>query len=69
MPTVSATCCVLAASGKTSEALDTLLQAGRLDRKLVSSRVKETMVKIFFVIGVRSELADAYRDKLTALLY
>jgi thioredoxin-like negative regulator of GroEL len=31
--------------------------------------VRETMVKIFFVIGVRSEMADAYRDKLTSLLY
>jgi putative thioredoxin len=61
--------CVLAANGKTTEALDTLLEAGRLDRTLVSTRVKETMVKIFFVIGVRSELADAYRDKLTGLLY
>ena len=29
----------------------------------------ETMVKVFFVVGVRSELADAYRDKLTSLLY
>jgi putative thioredoxin len=61
--------CVLAANGKSTEALEMLFQAGRHDRKLVSTRVKETMVKIFFVIGVRSELADAYRDKLTALLY
>jgi putative thioredoxin len=61
--------CVLAANGKTTEALDTLLQAGQFDRKLIASRVKETMVKIFFVIGARSELADAYRDKLTKLLY
>jgi putative thioredoxin len=60
---------VQAANGQTAEALETLFQAGRLDRKLVSSRVKETMVKIFFIIGVRSELADAYRDKLTGLLY
>jgi putative thioredoxin len=61
--------CVLAANGKTTEALETLLQAGLLDRKLASTRIRETMVKIFFVIGVRSELADAYRDKLTKLLY
>jgi putative thioredoxin len=61
--------CVLAANGKTAEALETLFLAGRFDRKLASSKVRETMVKIFFVIGVRSELADAYRDKLTALLY
>jgi putative thioredoxin len=61
--------CVLAANGKTAEALEMLFQAGRFDPKLASSRVREAMVKIFFVIGVRSELADAYRDKLTALLY
>jgi putative thioredoxin len=61
--------CVLAANDKTTEALDTLLQAGQLDRKLIASRVKEAMVKIFFVIGARSERADAYRDKLTKLLY
>lgn len=60
---------LLAANGKTAEALESLFQAGRLDQKLVATRVKETMVKIFFVIGVRSELADAYRDKLTTLLY
>ena len=60
---------VLAANGKTTEALESLFQAGRFDQKLVASRVKETMVKIFFLVGVRSELADAYRDKLTALLY
>jgi putative thioredoxin len=61
--------CVLAATGKTTDALETLHQAGLLDRKLATSKVRETMVKIFFVIGVRSELADAYRDKLTTLLY
>jgi putative thioredoxin len=60
---------VLGVNGKHAEALETLFQAGRFDRKLVSTRVKETMVKIFFIVGVRSELADAYRDKLTALLY
>lgn len=61
--------CRLAADGKTDDALETLLRAASLDRKLATSKVRETMVKIFFVIGVRSERADAYRDKLTALLY
>jgi putative thioredoxin len=61
--------CALAANGKTAEALETLIQAGQFDRKLAASKVRETMVKIFFIIGVRSELADTYRDKLTALLY
>jgi putative thioredoxin len=61
--------CVLAALGKSAEALETLYQAGLLDRKLAASRIRETMVKIFFVIGVRSDLADSYRDKLTSMLY
>ncbi|MBI3823218.1 MAG: tetratricopeptide repeat protein [Planctomycetes bacterium] len=61
--------CVQAVNGKTSEALETLYQAGLLDHKLATARVKDTMVKIFFVIGVRSELADAYRAKLTSMLY
>jgi putative thioredoxin len=60
---------VLAVNGKNEEALETLLQAGRADPKLIASRVKETMVKIFFVVGVRSDMADTYRDKLTKLLY
>jgi putative thioredoxin len=61
--------CVLAALGKSAEALETLYQAGLLDRKLAAARIRETMVKIFFVIGVRSDLADSYRDKLTSMLY
>ena len=46
-----------------------LLSAGEQDRKLAAAKVREAMVKIFHVIGVRSEVADAYRDKLSALLY
>jgi putative thioredoxin len=60
---------VLATGGQSNEALETLYQAGLLDRKLASTRIREIMVKIFFIIGVRSELADSYRDKLTSLLY
>jgi putative thioredoxin len=60
---------VLACQGKSAEALDMLLRAGQLDRKLASSKVRETMVKVFHVVGVRSPLADEYRDKLSSLLY
>lgn len=59
----------LAAKGDYQAALETLLKAAQLDRKLASSKVRETMVKIFHVVGIRSELADSYRDKLSALLY
>ena len=60
---------VLAGEGKHAEALDLLLRAGQLDRKLAASKVRETMVKIFQVVGVRNPLADEYRDKLSSLLY
>jgi putative thioredoxin len=61
--------CVLAAAGRYKEALDELLAAGQADKKLATSKVKETMVKVFHIIGVRSDLADEYRDKLTRILY
>ncbi|MSU78801.1 MAG: thioredoxin [Gemmataceae bacterium] len=60
---------VLGGEGKSAEALETLYLAGRMDRKLAKTQVREAMVKIFHIVGVRSELADAYRDKLTGLLY
>jgi putative thioredoxin len=60
---------VLAGDGKYQESLDLLLNAARLDRKLAASKVRETMVKVFHVVGVRSPLADEYRDKLSAVLY
>lgn len=61
--------CVLAAAGRYPEALDQLLRAGQADKKLAGSKVKEVMVKVFHIIGVRSDLADEYRDKLTRILY
>lgn len=61
--------CVLAAAGRYKEALEELLAAGQGDKKLAQAKVKEAMVKIFHVIGVRNELADEYRDKLTKILY
>lgn len=61
--------CVLASKGRHAEALEQLIQAGQLDRALARSKVKEAMVKIFHIIGVRSELADEYRDRLTRILY
>jgi putative thioredoxin len=60
---------VLAAAGRYSEALAELLAAAELDRELAGKEVREAMVTIFKAVGVRSELADAYRDKLQKLLY
>lgn len=61
--------CVLAAAGRYPEALEQMLAAGQRDHALASSSVREAMVKVFQIVGVRSALADEYRDKLTALLY
>ena len=60
---------VLATKGQYEPALDSLLKAAELDRELGRGPVRELMVKIFEIIGVRSELADKYRDRLRALLY
>jgi putative thioredoxin len=59
----------LAVAEQFQPALDMLLSAGELDRKLAGNQVREAMVKIFHIVGVRSELADNYRQKLSALLY
>jgi putative thioredoxin len=58
-----------AVAGNHQAALDLLLAAGQLDHKLAGGPVREAMVKIFHVVGVRSALADEYREKLSSLLY
>lgn len=60
---------LLAAKALYPEALEMLLSAAERDRKLAQNQVRELMVKIFQIIGVRSEMADDYRDRLRALLY
>jgi len=60
---------VLAGRGEYVPALDALLAAAERDKKLAANEVRELMVSIFHIIGVRSETADEYRDKLRALLY
>jgi putative thioredoxin len=60
---------ILAAAGKYREALEELLTAATADRALANEKVKEVMVQIFHIVGVRSELAEEYRDKLTRVLY
>ena len=60
---------VLAARGRYTEALDALLAAAERDKQLGSQAVRERMVEIFHVIGMRSDVADDYRDRLQKLLY
>jgi putative thioredoxin len=61
--------CVLAAAGRYPEALAELLAAAERDQQLARGKVREAMLRIFHIVGVRSELADEYRDKLTRLMY
>jgi len=61
--------CVLAGSERYRDAMEEMLLAAGADRKLAQGPVKETMVQIFHIVGVRSELAEEFRDKLTRLLY
>jgi putative thioredoxin len=61
--------CVLAAAGKYPEALQTLLEAAARDRTVAADKVRPVMVKVFYAVGVRSPLADEYRDRLAQLLY
>jgi putative thioredoxin len=60
---------ILAAVGQYHTALETLIQAATEDKKLASGPIRELMVTIFHIIGMRSEMADNYRDKLRSLLY
>lgn len=60
---------VVAAAGRYPEALELLLSAAERDKKLANAKVREVMVTVFRVIGMRSELAEQYRDKLRSVLY
>lgn len=59
----------LAAAGRHPEALAELLAAAERDPVLGRGPVKDLMVKLFHIIGVRSEMADEYRDRLQRVLY
>lgn len=59
----------LAAAGKYPEALASLLEAAKLNKPYAREKVRDAMVQIFYVVGVRSPLADDYRAKLASALY
>lgn len=60
---------ILTQKGQYSEALEILLSAAERDKQLGKNEVRELMVKIFQIIGVRSEMADDYRGRLQSMLY
>ena len=61
--------CALAGQGQYPEALRLLLAAAEIDPKLAAAKVREVMVKVFQIVGLHSELANDYRDKLSTLLF
>lgn len=60
---------VQAARGDYVPALESLLAAAELDRDLGRTEIRETMVKIFRVLGQQNETVENYRRKLQRLLY
>ena len=60
---------VLAARGEYPAAFDALLAAAEDDQQLGRTAVREFMLKLFDVVGPRSEQADDYRRRLQSLLY
>ena len=60
---------ILTQQAKYPEALDILLSAAERDRNLGKNEVRALMVKIFEIIGMRSEMADDYRSRLQSMLY
>jgi putative thioredoxin len=61
--------CVQAANGQYEKALENLLAAGERDPGLAKSKVKDAMVKVFYVLGVQHPKTNEYRTKLSRLLY
>ena len=61
--------CCLAAEGEYERALEEFLSIVSRDKGYRDQAAKNAMVRIFALVGLRSELADAYRRKLAAVLY
>jgi putative thioredoxin len=59
----------LAAAGQYQDALENLLGVIERNKAYKDGAAKNLMVKIFGIVGKRSELADTYRDRLANLLY
>ncbi|MCK4283372.1 MAG: tetratricopeptide repeat protein [Candidatus Brocadiae bacterium] len=61
--------CCLAAEGEYGPALEQFLEIFSVDKNYRDQAPKDAMVRIFSLVGPRSELADTYRRKLAAVLY
>lgn len=58
----------LAASRRYEEALEALLLSVTLDKKFEDEAARKAMLSVFQVIGIRSELANAFRRRLSIYL-
>lgn len=61
--------CCYAAEEEYQLALEEFLTVLKKDKKYKDGAAKDAMVRIFTIIGQRSQLADDYRDKMEWLLY
>jgi putative thioredoxin len=61
--------CALGGEGDYAAALPLLLSAGKRDRALLKTEVREAMVHCFYALGSRAPLSDEYRDLLMNLVY
>jgi putative thioredoxin len=59
----------LAAAGRSEEALELCLDLIRRDKAGVGAQAKESMIRIFDVLGHDSETVVAFRRKLASALY
>jgi putative thioredoxin len=59
----------MAAANRYQEALETCLAILQQDKSRVGPEAKNTMVRIFDILGPGSELVSTYRRKLATLLY
>jgi len=61
--------CCLAAAGEYPRALDLFLKIVERDKHYADDAAKNAMLRIFAIVGQRSELADEYRGRLASALY
>lgn len=60
---------LVACSGEHTKSLEVLLSVGERDMGLAAGPVRETMVKVFYLLGASHPLSNEYRAKLARLLY
>jgi putative thioredoxin len=60
---------LLACSGEHGKSLEVLLSVAERDMTLASGPVRETMVKVFYLLGPSHPLSNDYRARLARILY